>query len=75
MKELIFKVYQENDGGYVAKTKLEKGSIITEGDNLDELKNMIIDAVKGFFFDKPKEMPDSIRLHFVKVNEEIFALA
>jgi predicted RNase H-like HicB family nuclease len=75
MKEFVFNVYQEEDGGYVAKTKLEKGSIITQGDNLSELKIMIKDAIKGYFFDKPNEMPDSIRLHFVKINEESFALA
>jgi predicted RNase H-like HicB family nuclease len=75
MKELQFKVYQEADGGYVAKAKLERGSIITEGDDLKELKDMIIDAVKGYFFDKPSEIPQSIRLHFVRINEEVFALA
>jgi predicted RNase H-like HicB family nuclease len=75
MRELQFKVYQEEEGGYVAKAKFESGSIITEGDDLKELKEMIKDAVKDYFFDKPSEIPQSIRLHFVRINEEVFAIA
>ena len=71
MKELLFQVEPDEDGGYVARTKLTTGSIITQGDTLDELKAMIKDAVAGYFFDKPDEMPQTIRL---QVNE-VFALA
>jgi predicted RNase H-like HicB family nuclease len=71
MKELVFTVEADEDGGYVAKTRLEKGSIITQGDTLTELKAMIIDAVQGYYFDNPAERPHSVRLHF----EEVFALA
>lgn len=71
MKELLFQVEPDEDGGYIARTKLVNGSIITQGDTLDELKVMIKDAVAGYFFDKPDEMPQTIRL---QVNE-VFALA
>ncbi len=45
MNELVFAVEPDEDGGYVAQTKLANGSIITQGDTLDELKEMIKDAV------------------------------
>ncbi len=61
MNELLFQVEPDEDGGYVARTKLATGSIITQGDTLDELKVMIKDAVAGYFFDKPDEMPQIIR--------------
>ena len=71
MRELVFIVEADEDGGYIAKTRLEKGSIVTQGDTLAELKVMIADAIEGYFFDKPEERPGSVRLHF----EEVFALA
>lgn len=71
MKELVFIVETDEDGGYVAKTRLERGSIVTQGDTIGELKSMIADAVEGYYFDKPEERPQSIRLHF----EEVFMLA
>jgi predicted RNase H-like HicB family nuclease len=70
MKELVFTVEADEDGGYVAKTRLEKGSIVTQGDSLTELKTMIADAVQGYYFDKPTQRTQSI-LHF----EELFTLA
>ena len=71
MKELAFIVEVDEDGGYIAKTRLEKGSIVTQGDTIPELKTMIVDAVEGYYFDKPDQRPQAIRLHF----EEVFALA
>lgn len=71
MRELVFTVEADENGGYIAKTRLEKGSIVTQGDTLTELKAMIVDAVQGYYFDKPTERPESVRLHF----EEVFALA
>lgn len=63
MKELIFTVQTEEDGSYVAKSKLEKGSIITQGDTIVELKTMIIDAIDGYFFDKPEQKPKTVFLN------------
>ena len=60
--ELVFKVIQEGDGGYVAQCLTE--SIVTQGDTWDELKEMVKDAVEAYFFDAPK--PRSIRLHLVR---------
>jgi predicted RNase H-like HicB family nuclease len=60
--ELVFKVIQESDGGYVAQCLTE--SIVTQGDTWDELKEMVKDAVEAYFFEAPK--PRSIRLHLVR---------
>lgn len=72
MTELVFTVESDEDGGYVARTKLSNGSIIAQGDTLDELKTMIKDAVSGYFFDKPQE-PFGYRLmkylHWPESNE------
>jgi len=66
--ELIFKVIQESDGGYVAQCLTE--SIVTQGDTWEELKDMVKDAVEGYFFDAPK--PHSIRLQLVR--EEVLSM-
>lgn len=71
MQELTFTIQPEADGGYVAKSKLEKGSIITQGDDIKELKAMILDAIDGYFWDKPNEKPKTVLLKF----EEVLALA
>lgn len=71
MKKLVFIIKSDSDGGYVAKSKLEKGSIITQGDDIQELKEMIKDAIEGYFFDKPDQKPKSVLLKF----EEVLALA
>lgn len=71
MAELIFQVDPDEDGGYIAQAKLAGGSIITQGDDLNELKEMIRDAVAGYFFDKPEQSPQLIRLQL----NEVFALA
>jgi predicted RNase H-like HicB family nuclease len=62
LDELVFKVIQEGDGGYVAQCLTE--SIVTRGDTWDELKEMVKDAVEAYYFDAPK--PRSIRLHLVR---------
>jgi hypothetical protein len=62
LDELVFKVIQKGDGGYVAQCLTE--SIVTQGDTLGELKEMVNDAVEAYYFDAPK--PRSIRLHLVR---------
>lgn len=71
MNEITFVVQNDQDGGYVAKSKLDKGSIVTQGDNLPELKAMIKDAIEGYFFDKPTLKPKTVHIQF----EETFVLA
>lgn len=71
MSEIIFEVQEdEADGGYVA-TALGH-AIATQGDTLEELREMVRDAVRCHFGDGvPGEMPSVIRLHFVR--DEILA--
>ncbi len=64
MNEIVFVIEPDEEGGYVAHTRLTHGSIITQGDSLEELKVMIQDAVAGYFADKPAERPLSVRLTF-----------
>ena len=62
VKELIFEVIQESDGGYVAECLTE--SIVTQGDTWEDLRATVKDAVDGYYFDSPK--PETIRLHMVR---------
>jgi hypothetical protein len=62
MRELVFEVVQESDGGYCAECLTE--SIFTEADTWDELRKNVIGATAAFFFDQPG--PDRIRLHLVR---------
>lgn len=67
MNELIFLVEDAQDGGFTAKGI--GASIFTEADTLEELREMIRDAVQCHFDEA--ERPKIIRLHFVR--EEVFA--
>ncbi len=60
--ELVFSVTQESDGGYVAECLSH--DIFTEGNNWEELRKHILEAVNGFFFDQTK--PSRVRLHLVR---------
>jgi predicted RNase H-like HicB family nuclease len=60
MKELIFEVAQEEDGGFVAECLTE--NIFTQADTWEQLRLCVKEAVEAFHFDRP--MPDGIRLHF-----------
>lgn len=66
MSEIIFQVEQDEiDGGYVA-TALGH-SIVTQTENVDELRTMVRDAVKCHFRDGAAgAIPGVIRLHFVR---------
>ena len=66
MSEIIFEVQEDEvDGGYVA-TALGH-AIATQGDTLEELREMVRDAVRCHFADgAPGKMPSIIRLHFVR---------
>jgi predicted RNase H-like HicB family nuclease len=72
VSEIIFEVSEDMvDGGYVA-TALGHG-IATQGETLDELREMVRDAVQCHFGDGvPGEMPKVIRLHFVR--DEVLAV-
>ncbi len=69
MSELVFEVMQEEDGGFSAVAIGE--GIATQGDTWEELREMVLDATKGYFFDS--EPPSQIRLHLIR--DEILAVA
>lgn len=67
--EIIFEVREdETDGGYCARALGH--DIFTQGDDWEDLKVMVRDAVECHFADS-KERPQLIRLHFVR--DEIMA--
>lgn len=68
MKELVFEVTQEEDGGYCAECLTE--NIFTQGDTWEAVRQNVQEAVRGFFFDQP-QAPRRIRLHLVR--DEILA--
>jgi hypothetical protein len=51
MKELVFEITQESDGGFVADALGE--SIITQADTWEELRVNVREAVNAFYFDQP----------------------
>ena len=65
--EIIFLV-EETDDGYIARALGH--SIFTEADSLEELREMVRDAVECHFDEG--ERPKIIRLHIVK--QEVLAL-
>jgi predicted RNase H-like HicB family nuclease len=69
MSEIIFIVEEAPEGGYTAKAL--NNNIFTEADTMEELKEMVKDAVRCHF--ETDDLPKIIRLHFVK--EETISLA
>jgi len=69
MKEIVFEVAQEADGGFIAEAIGE--SIFTQAGSWDELKANVKEAVKAFYFDSAP--PASIRLRLVR--DEVLAVA
>ena len=67
MNEIIFLIEEAVEGGYTARALGE--SIFTDGDDLEDLRVNIRDAVDCHF--EPEEKPKMIRLHFV--SEEVIA--
>ncbi len=68
MKELVFEVTQEEDGGFVAECLQE--DIFTQADTWDELRSNVREAAHAFYFDV-LEKPSVIRLHLVR--DEVLA--
>lgn len=66
--EIIFEVREADEGGYVASA-LGYG-IHTQGEDMDDLRAMVRDAV-DCYFDEPSKAPKVIRLHFVR--DEVLA--
>lgn len=70
MEEIIFEIREAEEGGYCAKALGH--SIFTQGEDLEDLRAMVLDAVKCHFHDRA-EKPRIIRLHFVR--DEVVAVA
>jgi predicted RNase H-like HicB family nuclease len=69
MKELIFEVTEDIEGGYTASA-LGVG-IHTQAESIEELKQMVRDAV-NCYFEEGDDKPALIRLHFVR--DEVLAV-
>ena len=68
MIEIIFEVREAEEGGFWARALGH--SIFTQGENWDELRVMVKDAV-ACHFEKAEDRPKIIRLHFVR--DEVLA--
>lgn len=68
MKEIIFLVEEDPEGGFNAQALGH--SIFTEGDTEEELKHNVLDSVKCHF--EQADAPAVVRLHFVR--EEVMAV-
>ncbi|HEX3867686.1 MAG TPA: hypothetical protein VHV78_13075 [Gemmatimonadaceae bacterium] len=69
MTEILFIVEEAEEGGYIAHAV--GASIVTEGDTLEELREMVRDAVRCHFNEDDAERPKAIRLHLV--HDEVIA--
>ena len=67
--EIVFSVYQENDGGFVAECLSH--DIFTQAKSWEDLRANVQEAVTGYFYDQTK--PERIRLHLVR--DEVLACA
>ncbi|MFH0921021.1 MAG: 2-oxoisovalerate dehydrogenase [Fibrobacterota bacterium] len=70
MKEIVFLIEQDPDGGFNAQALGH--SIFTEGETETELKKNILDALRCHF-EKDTDIPKIVRLHFVR--DEVLAYA
>jgi predicted RNase H-like HicB family nuclease len=70
--QIVFEVHEEPEGGFSAEAIGE--SIFTQGDTWEDLREMVQDATKAYFFDVPdQEHPSSIRLMLRK--DEVLSVA
>jgi len=69
MKEIVFEITQDMDGGFTAEAL--GYDIFTQAESWDELRTNIKEAAAGYFYDSSESI--MIRLHFTR--HEVFALA
>jgi len=69
MTEIVFLVEEAPEGGYTARAVGE--SVFTEADDLDSLRENVLDAVRCHF-PEDEERPRLVRLH--RVLDEVIAL-
>ncbi|MTJ51733.1 2-oxoisovalerate dehydrogenase [Anabaena sp. UHCC 0253] len=68
IKEIIFLVEEDDEGGYIAKAINQ--SIFTQADSLQELRELVKDAVHCHYPDE-QNRPQLIHLHIVR--DEVIA--
>jgi predicted RNase H-like HicB family nuclease len=68
MSEIIFEVREAEEGGFWARAL--GYSIFTQGEDWDDLRRMVKDAV-ACHFEQEAERPKVIRLHYVR--DEVLA--
>ena len=68
MTEIVFIIEEDPEGGYTAQALGE--AIVTQGDNLEQLRELVRDAVRCHFPDEATR-PKMIRLHLV--HDEVIA--
>jgi len=68
LKEIVFLIEDSAEGGYEAHALGH--SIFTEAESLDEIKEMIRDAVRCHF--EESDTPQVVRLHYVR--DEVIAI-
>ena len=71
MSELVFEVVQESDGGFCAECMSE--TIVTEADTWEELRRNVQEVVRAYYFDRPENLPATVRIHLVR--DEVLAVA
>ena len=69
MKEIVFEITQDMDGGFNAEALGH--DIFTQSESWDELRANIREATAAYFFDASGGI--TIRLHFTR--DEVFTLA
>ena len=67
MKEIIFHVEEDHEGGYIAEA--QGFGIVTEADTMDELEKMVRDAVRTYFEDDESKLPKTIALRFLRERQ------
>ena len=72
MKEITFEIEEDlEDGGFVAEAFVTEGEhIVTQGDTIDELKQMIKNALECHF-ENPLDIPHKVIMNFRR--QEVFA--
>jgi predicted RNase H-like HicB family nuclease len=51
--QLTFEISPDENGGYCARCR--QADIFTQGETLDEVRQNVIEAVQGHFFDQPDD--------------------
>jgi hypothetical protein len=75
MQEILFNVERDEDSSYLVASWDDPrgGGITTQGADLRELQEMILDAANGYFRAAGVPGPSRVKLHFVTDPELVLA--